>query len=363
MHRRTFFRNTVALAALTMAGKGTAESAEALRITETVPRLERVSIERRLELAANPEGVAPAVLNERVPEFNVIELDNGISAALPGETIRVVAWNMERGRHWRQGVTLLREHPALSKADVILLTEMDIGMARSGNEHTTRETALALDMNYAYAVEYLELPGVGSGNDDSSCKRDAWGYHGNAILSRFPLHDVRALRFPGIEVWYGSEQNRLGGRNAVMAAIDLGGAPLILVSTHLESSLLQSAARLLEGQLILRELDTHAAGLPVILGGDYNAMKTESVVRTFRDAGFLIDECNDLQTPTLQFRREGKARLGGPHIDYLIVRGLDVIASDTSPAVVPAIHPPTPDGTLLSDHAIVTVLVKAGHPS
>ena len=103
MHRRTFFRNTVALAALTMAGKGTAESAEALRITETVPRLERVSIERRLELAANPEGVAPAVLNERVPEFNVIELDNGISAALPGETIRVVAWNMERGRHWRQG--------------------------------------------------------------------------------------------------------------------------------------------------------------------------------------------------------------------------------------------------------------------
>ena len=52
-----------------------------------------------------------------------------------------------------------RRLPALRDPDLIFLGEMDLGMARSANKHTTREMAAALKMNYAYGVEFLEFTG------------------------------------------------------------------------------------------------------------------------------------------------------------------------------------------------------------
>ncbi|MFM1920417.1 MAG: hypothetical protein RLZZ303_2051, partial [Candidatus Hydrogenedentota bacterium] len=243
-------------------------AAHAQRLTEVVPELGIIDATKRAWLANNPEGLSPVELNERAAEINAVELDNSHDAAAPRERLRVVAWNMERGRHWQEGVNLLQEHPLLRNADLLLLTEMDIGMARSDNANTTREVAQALGMNYAYAVEFIELS-LGKPSDLTTVREpeNAVGYHGNAILSRYPLTQVRALRFPGIEQWYGSDEHRLGGRNAVLAEIAVGGQTITVAVTHLESGITDGAFREREVRLLLEELEQHAAGKPVILGG------------------------------------------------------------------------------------------------
>lgn len=331
------------------------ETAE--RITQVVPELPVIDTEKRQWLAENPEGLTPQELNARAEEMNAVELSNAFTPSDQPDRLRVVAWNMERGRHWEDGVTLLREHPSLRNAHVVLLSEMDIGMARSGNAHTTREVAKALGMNYAYAVEFVELSlGKSEDLETVSVPSNSVGYHGNAVLSRFPLENARAVRFPGIERWYGSDEHRLGGRNAVLAEIDVAGQRVVLAVTHLESGFSDGEARDREIRLLVEELDTHAAGLPVVLGGDLNAFHKHPPVNRLREAGFNVDGANDLETATLQRMKDGKVTLGGPHIDYIAVRGL-VVATEPAPAVVMGTWPNTAEGKMLSDHAVVVAEV------
>lgn len=326
-----------------------------LRYAETVSRLQIIPAERRQILAENPEKKTPPELNLQAPEINAIELDNAISpAAKPGETLRLVAWNLERGRYWREAVKLIQEHPALSSPDIVLLSEMDLGMARSGNEHTTRSLAQVLGMNYAYGVEYLELSGGDERERKQAAGKNEYGYHGNAILSRFPLSNLRMLRFPGIEKWYGSDQHRLGGRIALFAELVTEGTPLTLISTHLESDLYDDWVRTQQGGFIRDELDRSASGNPVILAGDFNSPPARPVIQAFKQAGFEADACNDLSKPTSQCLLSGKPALCLAHIDYFLLRGLKAL----SPAVVLAACPQNETGQLLSDHAAIAVTVR-----
>ena len=57
---------------------------------------------------------------------------------------RFVAWNVERGAQFEGQVEALRTHPFLREADVLLLTETDSGMVRSGNRNVARDSGAAL---------------------------------------------------------------------------------------------------------------------------------------------------------------------------------------------------------------------------
>ncbi|MEL6522674.1 MAG: endonuclease, partial [Pseudomonadota bacterium] len=59
------------------------------------------------------------------------------SKAAQPNALTVAAWNMERCKRVPQTADLLRQ----SGADIVLATEMDHGMARSGQHHTTRDLA------------------------------------------------------------------------------------------------------------------------------------------------------------------------------------------------------------------------------
>lgn len=331
---------------------------QAERHTTVVSKLRAIDAERWSYLSDNPDGLSVAELNRLIPEANEIEVDNTISDVPPGETLRVVGWNIERGRHWREAIQLIQSHEALRDPDVVLLSEMDNGMARSGNEHTTREMALALGMNYAYGVEYVELSGGDASERAAATGPSDFGYHGNAILARFPLQNVRLLRFPGIERWYGTDQHRLGGRIAVLAEITVNGESITLISTHYESDLADHASRERESRMILAELEAHAPAGPAIFGGDLNTIHTRPAVTMLRDAGFDFAGCNLLDEPTVQFDRDGAVRRIGPHIDYLVARDMEVVPGDTSPSVVLGAWPPAPDGKMIGDHAPVSVVLK-----
>ena len=337
------------------------------RTSRVVDRLRPVSQQRRAALDANREHQAPVELNSRIPEIDDLELFNGAANASPRKTLRLIAWNTERGRHWREGVRLIQETPALRDPDFVLLGEMDLGMARSGNEHTTREMAAALGMNFVYGVEFLELTGGELQEREQYPGPNEWGYHGNAILSRYPLRDARMLRFPGIEKWYDGKsfgasaaeqlQKRLGGRMALFATVRLG-RDVTIVSTHLESSPRDSATRKLQMEMVLDELRAHAKGTPVILGGDLNGVPSEPMFEGVRAAGFRLEDSNEATDGTVQRVVDGKIVVGEKYIDYLLVKGLRVVRDETSPKVVAGVYPPGDDGRLLADHAIVTAKVE-----
>jgi endonuclease/exonuclease/phosphatase family metal-dependent hydrolase len=332
-----------------------AQATGVVRSTRVVPKLTRISHNRRKQLEVNAKGETAAALNKRIPEIEAIELDNSISRANPQDSVKLIAWNTERGRYWKEGAELIRSHPALRDPDVIFLGEMDLGMARSGNLHTTREMALALKMNYAYGVEFLEFTNGEPEERKLYPAANEWGYHGNAILSRYPLRDLRMIRFPGIEKWYADYQKRLGGRMALLATID-AGRTLTLVSTHLESSASDAPARESETRMLLEEIERSARGTPILLGGDLNAPPAEPAIRLLREAGFLIDEANEMSIGTSQKMVDGAPALTQNHIDYICVRGLRPVRDEHSPKALLAVDPNDKD-KLLADHAIVVLKV------
>jgi endonuclease/exonuclease/phosphatase family metal-dependent hydrolase len=329
--------------------------------------MRRVSQQRRTALERNVEKLTPLQLNARIPEIDDLEVFNGAASGRPRKTMRLIAWNTERGRHWRQGARLIQETPALRDPDFVFLGEMDLGMARSANEHTTREMAAALRMNYVYGVEFLELTGGELQERELYPGPNEWGYHGNAILSRYPLRDVRMLRFPGIEKWYDGKahgaseseqvQKRLGGRMAIFATVRLE-RDVTVVSAHIESSPRDSATRLRQMGMILDELRAHARGAPVILGGDLNGIPSEPMFEGARAAGFRLEDSNDTAAGTVQRLVDGKIVVGEKYLDYLLIRGLHVVRDETSPRVIPAVYPAGDTGTMLADHAIVTAKVE-----
>jgi hypothetical protein len=112
------------------------------------------------------------------------------------------------------------------EADVIILNEMDIGMARSDQQHTTRLLAHSLEMNYAWATEFVELT-RGNKQEQQATEglENEMGLHGNAILSKCKLYGPLVIRGDDIEPYFTKKagfinahgyEKRLGGRMVLL---------------------------------------------------------------------------------------------------------------------------------------------------
>ena len=218
-----------------------------------------------------------------------MELDNALAepSSRPPEELDVMGWNGERGRF------VLEETP-LPQADIYLLNEMDVGMARTENAHTVRRLAERLGFNYLYAVEFLELT-KGEPAERESPGENKLGFHGNAILARYPIHEPRMLRLAGGAQWLDHAQKRLGSRLALVCLIDTKIGPLRVVCTHLESESPPSL-RAEQMQQILELLARDENDVPTILGGDWTHGASTSATRRLRSAWrailrHLLDFC------------------------------------------------------------------------
>ena len=60
--------------------------------------------------------------------------DNPVRTPKADDSIKAAAWNIERGKRLSEIIRALKEHDDLAGSDVLLLTELDYGMARTGNE-------------------------------------------------------------------------------------------------------------------------------------------------------------------------------------------------------------------------------------
>lgn len=213
------------------------------------------------------------------------EMENFATSAAPEPYYRAVAWNIERGICFDEIVYLLKNHPILSKADIILMTETDLGMARSGNRNVAREIARHLGMNYFFAPSYLNLA-KGAGAENEFEGENELGIHGNAILSRYPITQPRILPIPNTHDKMKGREKRLGSQRVLMATIELGGNPLRVACGHVNVRSTQKQ-RKEEIERVVKAIGEEG-DLPALIGGDWNTSTYDSHSAASAIVGFWI---------------------------------------------------------------------------
>ncbi|MEO6771803.1 MAG: endonuclease/exonuclease/phosphatase family protein [Kofleriaceae bacterium] len=246
---------------------GLAPHFDELRAIRTRKQLARSGLWRRIG------GEAERVLDG-------IEVRDAGGARQLGTTFRAAAWNIQRGVHLDRLIAAFRDDPELARADVLLLSEVDHGMGRSGNRHVARELAEALGMGYAFAVSYVALED--DLGENAAGLASTLALAGNAILSRAPILAAVNADVPAVRDKFGSSEKRLGRKRAVVASIATVAGPVTFAQAHLDSNA-DTGQRSRQLAAILDEADR--LGGPVVLGGDLNTTTYQysSAFRLARD--------------------------------------------------------------------------------
>jgi endonuclease/exonuclease/phosphatase family metal-dependent hydrolase len=289
-----------------------------------------------------------------------------------GPVLRIASWNIERGVNFDlirlalsdpdgfmstarqrgplnagQQSQIQQQLGRLRDADIVLLNEADFGIKRTEYRDVARELARALGMTYVFGVEFVEVDRLDDlGLDNISLEdpeltqrmRDVLkpdpvrylGLHGNAILSRYPLQNVRLVRLPECHDWYKTEKGeiskleqgkrvasnkvfleridrevRRGGRMAIIADAripDLPGGVATVVNVHLENRCKPECRTKQMDALLSQIRDVHHV---LIMGGDLNTSGTDGtptsirreLLKRLRDYEFWVTQALRWGTP------------------------------------------------------------------
>ncbi|KAF0195768.1 MAG: Uncharacterized protein FD167_5840, partial [bacterium] len=286
----------------------------------------------KLSKQTTPTGELAFKLDKQLKTPYIFNRTKNILSTLKGKTpftkpyIRVAHWNIERGKNidavktifsdqssyyynYKKNVDaeshndLRKELSDLALSDVISLNEVDIGLPRTKYKNVVSEIADALNYNYAFATEFVELgPIAYMVMIDTGCYL---GLHGNAILSKYPIKDARVIRLPKCYDWfnggnsrkspleyvrrYGADkvfhqkildELRSGGRCALVANIQLPNNEIVtVVSTHLEDRCYPQE-RFKQVQYLFNNLKNIRT--PLVIAGDLNTSTTDSAPTSFK---------------------------------------------------------------------------------
>ncbi|ACU05977.1 endonuclease/exonuclease/phosphatase family protein [Pedobacter heparinus] len=179
-----------------------------------------------------------------------------------GKTLRIMSYNIHHANPPSKpdliDLDAIARVITASKADIVALQEVETGVSRSGGANEAKILAEKTGFQYHFfkAIDY-------DGGD-----------YGIAILSRYPLKEIRLVPLP--------QQITAEKRILGYATIKVGKQKIIFANTHLDASRTDEN-RLVQMQSILKEFE-HAA-LPVILCGDLNSVAGSSVI-SLLDAQF-----------------------------------------------------------------------------
>jgi len=231
----------------------------------------------------------------------------------PPRSIRVVDWNIDRGLRLPEIIDFL----AGTDADILVLQEVDINARRTHRLNIAEEIARQLQMNYVFGREFEEL---------TQGTKASPAYHGQATLSRWSISSPRLIRFreqsnfwrphwflPRIEPF----QERLGGRIALVAHINIAGDTIVSYNLHLESRA-NDELRLAQMDEVLRDAGDHDPKCSLIVAGDLNLdVSKQGAGASLAAAGFS-EAVPTTQVPTTPPRHLLDS---GRHIDWAFVRG------------------------------------------
>lgn len=321
---------------------------------QTLPELPLVTATEQAAILAAPRtAFAHRQLLASLPAMSAVQTGGSASTETLPASLSVTAWNAERCLFPEDSARLL----AAQSPDILLLSELDHGMARTAQRHPTAEMAEALGMTYAYGVEFHELD-LGGPTERPFCTDDfnARGWHGNAILSRAPFARVTMLRLCDHGHWFSSDempadpdQPRVGGRMALLAVVPTAKGEVCVVSTHLESNA-TTPHRAHQFDMLMDEVDRFAPDMPVVIGGDLNT--GNHLPPDFDHRHETLFERAEARGYDWSATPEGlttRPSLITPHptrrmkLDWFATRGLTA----TDSLLIPALNP---EGTALSDH-------------
>jgi endonuclease/exonuclease/phosphatase family metal-dependent hydrolase len=304
-----------------------------------------------------PTREAHAAAHAEVAALRQIEVVQQPAAASSG-AVRIAAWNLERCLYPEAAARILQRNCV----DLALLTEMDVGVLRTGQVHTIGRLAAKLGKTYCYALEFLELlpmpppPGFPSIGD-----RNTNGFHGNGIVVSLPIDNPVVIRLDEMADWFAApmgSQRRVGSRMAVAVTVSAGTSRFVGCSVHLENRT-DGNGRARQMDTLLDALDTYAGALPVVIGGDLNTHvgpgghddAREPLFALAAARGYDWAACNLAQptTRTSTWSQSERTR----QLDWFCTRGVAV----RDPAVVPALGE---DASMLSDHELILVTLVPG---
>ncbi|MBZ6076391.1 endonuclease/exonuclease/phosphatase family protein [Microvirga puerhi] len=296
-----------------------------------------------------------------IPAFHRVEQrPTSTPLAWPGY-LRIAAFNAERLKRPDAARALLDA----SQAHVALLSEVDLGMARSGNGHPLREIIGATGEGYAYGVEFVELDlGDPIEMRRHAGERNARSFHGNAIVSKLAFDNPCIIPLEESGFWFpGKEgaQRRVGGRIAVAVRLTGAPRPLWVAAVHLESKTNPDDRRM-QIQHLLNGIEAIDARAAWVIGGDFNTKslprdrqearrlleipeRDEPLFDDLRRAGFTWASAN-LPLPTQRTGPQNKPQPPFGKLDWIVVRGLQA----TDPQILPALDG---EGQPISDHDMV----------
>jgi len=208
----------------------------------------------------------------------------GLHPALPrpADALRILSWNIERGLQLPKILDFVRK----MDADLLLLQEVDLNARRTHRHDIAADLAQALNLNYAFGMEFQELS---EGTSASPA------YHGMATLTRGQLLRARIIRFRDQSAfwkprWFVPDlpafQRRLGGRMALVVESMIHARKVVSYNVHLESRG-NDALRLRQLNQVLADRSTYDDDPLVVIGGDFNLHAgVGDVARALGDAGF-----------------------------------------------------------------------------
>ena len=241
-----------------------------------------------VECGSTPELLAHPVYRSIESTVATVLATTDVGSYAPAEApekerYRVLSWNLERGVELEGQIEACRTHPYLQDVDLFLLTETDVGMARSGNLAVAQTMARELGLYYAFAPCYLNLA-KGSGVEFDVSGENELGLHGNAVLSRYPLSSARAIPLLNGKDKMRGREKRLGNQTALAVDVALPGLALTAVAVHLDAQSRQSH-RQKQMQDILDALgDVDRA----LIGGDWNTTTHNSSRAFYAIMGYWL---------------------------------------------------------------------------
>ena len=231
----------------------------------------------------------------------------------PRSSLRIVDWNIDRGLQLPAIVDFLGD----LNADILLLQEVDINARRTHRLNIAREIAQKLRLNYVFGREFVELT-------QGSKSNPAW--HGQATLSRWQISGPRVIHFQSQSNFWKPRwflpkmepfQERLGGRIALAAEIEITGVSLVSYNLHLESRA-NDGLRLSQLEEVVRDATGFDSTHPLVLAGDLNLNASRLGVTDVLSQHGFRDVAPTARVPTTPPRHLLES---GRHIDWAFVRG------------------------------------------
>ncbi len=215
---------------------------------------------------------APLAALLSTPRIEEAAVAGNPEGEVQSDVLRVVHWNIEKGKGLRGLIHFLTTDPFLRAAHIYTLNEADSGTARSGNVDVVRALAHALGCHSVYLPSYIECT-KGLDDDLLAPGENALGLHGLAVLSRLPIREARMAPLPHCHDYFRSPEKRFGLRQGLYLRLEWQGRPLIVATTHLEVRR-TPACRARQFRIFLQGLeaarDVWGRDHPVVLTGDWN---------------------------------------------------------------------------------------------